>query len=96
VLIVRNIFIFYGEGLLDPSWRTTPCRLSAAAYSIAGSRSSIHPFADASCCGDGESPYIRIFILKDDVSCIVRSSFRAAINFGHVITLLKISIWKAA
>jgi hypothetical protein len=34
----RNEFVFYGEGLLahvqPPSWRTTPCRLSAAAYSI--------------------------------------------------------------
>jgi hypothetical protein len=32
----RNSFIFYGEGLLaqHPSWGTTPCRLSAAAYSM--------------------------------------------------------------
>jgi hypothetical protein len=32
----RNKFIFYGEELLapTPSWRTTPCRLSATAYSI--------------------------------------------------------------
>jgi hypothetical protein len=47
-------FIFYDEGLLAPlptpkSWRTTPCRLSAAAYSICsqlpsicGGRSSFH------------------------------------------------------
>jgi hypothetical protein len=50
--VFRNKFIFYSEGLLaprpTPSWRTTPCRLSAAAYSIysqlpsiAGARSSI-------------------------------------------------------
>jgi len=32
----RNNNFFYGEGLLaqTPRWRTTPCRLSATAYSI--------------------------------------------------------------
>jgi hypothetical protein len=52
MFMLRNRFIFYGEGLLahgqPPSWRTTPCRLSAASYSmysqltsIAGGRPSI-------------------------------------------------------
>jgi hypothetical protein len=34
----HNKLVFYGEGILAPrptsSWRTTPCHLSAAAYSI--------------------------------------------------------------
>jgi hypothetical protein len=38
LVIFRNKLIFYGEELLDPrptsKWRTTPCRLSATAYSI--------------------------------------------------------------
>jgi len=36
--VFRNMIRFYGEELLatpqPPSWRTTPCRLSATAYSI--------------------------------------------------------------
>jgi hypothetical protein len=51
-IVATNLF-FYGEGLLapsqPPSWRTTPCHLSPAAYSIysqlssiTGSRLSIH------------------------------------------------------
>jgi hypothetical protein len=39
VWMVHNMLNFYGEGvclphLQTPSWRTTPCRLSAAAYSV--------------------------------------------------------------
>jgi hypothetical protein len=37
-IVVCNLVIFYGEKLLapfpNPSWRTTPCRLSATAYSM--------------------------------------------------------------
>jgi hypothetical protein len=47
-LIFRNKFILYDEVLLAPSWSTTPCRFSMAAYSIysqlpsiAGGHSSI-------------------------------------------------------
>jgi hypothetical protein len=59
----RNRLIFYGEELLaprpTPSWRTTPCRLSATAYSIylqlpsiSGGR-LLHPQPeDAPCRGD--------------------------------------------
>jgi hypothetical protein len=58
-----NKIIFYGEELLAPSptlsWRTTPCRLSAAAYSIyselpsiSGGRSLHLQPDDVPCCGD--------------------------------------------
>jgi hypothetical protein len=30
----HNKLTFYGEGSNPPSWRTTPCRLSATAYSV--------------------------------------------------------------
>jgi hypothetical protein len=37
-MILCNKLVPYGEGLLTPcptpSWRTTPCRLSATAYSV--------------------------------------------------------------
>jgi hypothetical protein len=62
-MIFRKKLAFYGEGLLAPrptlELATTPCRLSAAAYSIysqlpciAGGR-PFHPQPeDASCCFD--------------------------------------------
>jgi hypothetical protein len=55
----RNRFVFYGEGLLAPSWKTAPCRLSVAAYSIHSQIISIaggRPFhgqpVNAPCCCD--------------------------------------------
>jgi hypothetical protein len=69
----------YGEGLLTPSWRATPCYLSAAAYSIysqltsiAGGRSSIRNPRTRHAVGTGIPPiythtiyiYIYIYIYK--------------------------------
>jgi hypothetical protein len=57
----RNKLIFYGEELLapraNPSWRGTPCRLSATAYSIFPAiLRPLRPLhsqpEDASCCCD--------------------------------------------
>jgi len=47
-----TIKIFYGEGLAQPpSWRTTPCRMFATAYSIYSQL--LHPQPeDAPCRGD--------------------------------------------
>jgi hypothetical protein len=54
-----NKLIFYGEELLAPSWRTTPCQLSVTAYSIYRHLLSISGSCvlhlqpeDAPCCGD--------------------------------------------
>jgi hypothetical protein len=58
--------VLYSEGLLAPrpthNWRTTPCRLSAAAYSIYSQLTSIagghlfHPQPkDAPCCSEKET-----------------------------------------
>jgi hypothetical protein len=63
LVVFRNKLIFYGEELLappqPPSWRTTPCRLSATAYSIYSQLPTIpggrllHPQPeDAPCRGD--------------------------------------------
>jgi hypothetical protein len=60
-MIFRNKLIFYGEELLAHllSWRTSPCQLSATAYSIYSQLPSIsggrflHPLPeDAPCRGD--------------------------------------------
>jgi hypothetical protein len=61
-----NMLIFYGEESLatrpTPSWRTTPCRLSAIAYliysqlsSISGGRLLQPQPKDAPCRGDMEA-----------------------------------------
>jgi hypothetical protein len=64
----QQIYFFYGGGLLDPtqppSWRATPCQLSATAYSIYSQLPSIsgghllysQP-EDASCRGDKGPTY---------------------------------------
>jgi hypothetical protein len=64
LVIFHNKFTFYSEEMLPhaqpPSWRTTPCRLSATAYSIYLQLSSIsgglllhpQPPEDVPCSGD--------------------------------------------
>jgi hypothetical protein len=61
-IVVTNLFFTVNGCQLHaqpPSWRTIPCRLSAAAYSIysqlpsvAGNCSPIRKTEDAPCCGD--------------------------------------------
>jgi hypothetical protein len=63
LVVFRNTFIFYGQELLvplqTPSWRATPCRLSATSYLIysllpskTGGRLHHPQPEDAPCYGD--------------------------------------------
>jgi hypothetical protein len=69
-IVVTNLFV-YGEGLSVPRWRTSPCHLSAAAYSIysqlpstVGDRSSIRKLRKSHAVPTGTHPtWIIVIVL---------------------------------